>query len=348
MAFLNAPIEEGVELYIEPPHTIKLNPGEQLRLRKGLYGLVQGSARWHILLAKTLITFGYTRNPAEPCLFSRTTADGTTFMAIVVDDFAITGSTRKAINTAKAELSATWDCTDFGELDWFVKINVSRHKSTGRMRLSQETYVNKMVDLFLPHSARPVSTPMAPDLKLSESMCPTTLEDKAAMKHVPYRELLGSLQYARLTRPDILQAISNVAKYQTNPGQAGLQPKTASSTSVAEYIALTSAVKELIWVRQMITSFGFEVENNIPVFEDNEACIHLATNPAAPKRTRHVDIRYHFIRDYCTNKTIDVQYVCTKLQVADILTKALPRPQFEHLRSELQVSKLDFIPDQLQ
>ena len=96
-----------------------------------------------------------------------------------------------------------------------------------------------------------------------------------------------------------------------------------SSTSVAEYIALASAVKELIWVRQMITSFGFEVENNIPVFEDNEACIHLATNPTAPKRTRHVDIRYHFIRDYCTNKTIDVQYVCTKLQVADILTTAL-------------------------
>ena len=64
------------------------------------------------------------------------------------------------------------------------------------------------------------------------------------------------------------------------------------------------------------------------IFEDNQSCIALANNPVHYARTKHIDIRYHFIRDYA-NKDIDIIYCPTKEMVADLLTKPLARPAFE-------------------
>ena len=341
-AFLNADIEPDIELYIDPPPCITLKPGERLRLRKGLYGLVQGSARWAMLLAETLRRLGFKRCHSDSSVYSRDDHRGKTMMAVVVDDFCLTANSIDAVNCAKAEIKAIWDCTDFDDLDWFIKIHVQRRKSTGRMRLSQKTYIQGMVDRYLTRRGRTftkIDTPMDPKLRLSTSMSPVSESDKLEMRrNIPFRQLLGSLQYARLTRPDAIQAISSVAKFSTNPGMphyeagirvlrylhttqnhcldykssglapgqpwnievyvdadwandpdfrrsrsgfiimannnpisfgSGLQPKTSSSTPVAEYVALASAVKELIWLKQLLRELNVGVIEPVTVYEDN-------------------------------------------------------------------------------
>ena len=278
------------------------------------------------------------------------------------------------------------------------------------MTISQGAYIEKLLHRYTtldPETPyKPYDTPMSTAAvdRLSLLMCPNNPADRDYMLKREYRGLLGSLQYCRHTRPDILQSLSECAKFQTNPGPrhyqaamrilfylhhtrqhrimwnssgkkpgepwhlevfvdadwandpdcrrsrsgyvirangntlaygTGLQPKCSSSTPVAEYIALASAVKEVIYIKQLLASLAIPVATPIQIHEDNRTCIHIATNPAAPRKTRHVDIRYHFIRDYHLDGIININYCKSKLMIADIFTKPLARPAFRRLRSEL-------------
>ena len=233
----------------------------------------------------------------------------------------------------------------------------------------------------------------------------TTEEDRQKIKDFPYRSLLGALQYFRLTRPDVLQAISECSKYQNNPGLqhikaalrilaylkwnpdwgilykktgrrygeswdielyvdsdhaadmdhrrsrtgyiilvngtnmidfgTAMQPRTATSTPVSEYVALASGLKQLLWIKQIFEECGVKINKPMLVHEDNEACIAVATNPMAQKRTRHVDIKHHFIRDFVDDETIKIVWCPTSEMLADMMTKALTGPTLKIERAKI-------------
>ena len=80
--------------------------------------------------------------------------------------------------------------------------------------------------------------------------------------------------------------------------------------------------------------------------EDNQACIQIADNPISQRRTRHVDIRYHFVRDYIEDGTVTVKYWPTAQMLADIMTKMMPKPTFVRLRDKIIGDVMQFIkPD---
>ena len=116
------------------------------------------------------------------------------------------------------------------------------------------------------------------------------------------------------------------------------QSTVALSTAEAEYIALSSATQEVIWLRQLLTDIGENCTKPVTVWEDNQAAIGLTRNPIGHKRTKHIDIKYHFVREHVLNGNVLVKYCNTKDMVADIFTKSLPRKQFEYLRSELGIN----------
>jgi hypothetical protein len=101
------------------------------------------------------------------------------------------------------------------------------------------------------------------------------------------------------------------------------QPVIAISTAESEYIAATEAAKEAIWFRLFMNELGFPQLTTI-LYEDNEACILLSKNPQAHNRTKHIQIRFHFIREKVASDEINLKYVSTKAQLADILTKGTP------------------------
>jgi hypothetical protein len=101
------------------------------------------------------------------------------------------------------------------------------------------------------------------------------------------------------------------------------QPVTAFSTAESEYIAAAEAAKEAIWWRLFMTELGFTQSTTI-LHEDNEACILLSKNPQSHHRTKHIQIRFHFIREKVASNELKLQYVSTKEQLADIFTKGTP------------------------
>jgi hypothetical protein len=110
---------------------------------------------------------------------------------------------------------------------------------------------------------------------------------------------------------------------------------TALSSCEAEYVALTEAVKEILWLVQHFRALGVELEVPIFIFGDNTAAIALAKNPVFHQRTKHIDIKHHFLREHIKAGTIKLFYVDTKQNVADVLTKLTSAPVFNSLVSRL-------------
>ncbi|UYV63214.1 hypothetical protein LAZ67_2003462 [Cordylochernes scorpioides] len=105
------------------------------------------------------------------------------------------------------------------------------------------------------------------------------------------------------------------------------------STTESEYIAASKATKEAIWLRQLLRELHQEQVKPTTIFCDDQICIRLVHNPEYHKRTKHIDISYHFIRDHFQKHAIDLLYVCANDQAADIFTKALPPEKYR--RSQL-------------
>lgn len=93
----------------------------------------------------------------------------------------------------------------------------------------------------------------------------------------------------------------------------------------AEYMALTDATKELIFLKEFITELGFEKSSGGILFNDNLGAKKLAENPAYHARTKHIDIRHHFVREALKDRKVSIQHLSTEDMPADLMTKGLPR-----------------------
>ncbi|GJY83234.1 hypothetical protein Tco_0496610 [Tanacetum coccineum] len=102
------------------------------------------------------------------------------------------------------------------------------------------------------------------------------------------------------------------------------QRSTAISTTEAEYIAMSGCCAQILWMRSQLKDYGFDF-NKIPLYCDNKSAISLCCNNVQHSRSKHIDIRHHFIREQVENRVVELYFVETNYQLADILTKALPR-----------------------
>jgi hypothetical protein len=114
------------------------------------------------------------------------------------------------------------------------------------------------------------------------------------------------------------------------------QTSVALSTAEAEYVAAGQCYAQLLCMRQTIQDFGYNL-SEVPLLCDNESAIRLAVNPIEHSRTKHIDMRHHFLRDHQQKGDIDVYHISTENQLADIFTKPLDEKRFCRLRSELNV-----------
>jgi hypothetical protein len=115
------------------------------------------------------------------------------------------------------------------------------------------------------------------------------------------------------------------------------QTTVATSTCEAEYMALTEAAKEAIWLCRMLEEMNIRISRPITLCCDNQGALALAANPGRHKRTKHIDIRYHYIRECVESGMIVLKHVGSNDQAADALTKALQATKHEHACSQLKL-----------
>jgi hypothetical protein len=111
------------------------------------------------------------------------------------------------------------------------------------------------------------------------------------------------------------------------------------STAKAEYIAAGSYCAQILWMKATLKDFGINFKN-VPLLCDNESAVKLTNNSVQHQRTKHVDVRHHFIRDHQQKGDIAIENVGTEDQLADLFTKPLDEKRFHKLKNELNI--LDF------
>ncbi|GJR77987.1 hypothetical protein Tco_0090352 [Tanacetum coccineum] len=112
------------------------------------------------------------------------------------------------------------------------------------------------------------------------------------------------------------------------------QKCTAISSTEAEYIALSGCCAQILWMRLQLTDYGFQF-NKIPLYCDNKSAIALCCNNVQHSRAKHIDVCYHFIKEQVENGIVELYFVRTEYQLADIFTKPLPRERFNFLIEKL-------------
>jgi hypothetical protein len=117
------------------------------------------------------------------------------------------------------------------------------------------------------------------------------------------------------------------------------QHNVSLSTAEAEYVALSLCVQEILWLTSLLEEMGVSVKLPVRLFEDNQGAIAIAENEGYQSRAKHIDIRYHFIREHVKAKTIKLSYIESANQLADFLTKPIATKQFHRLLTMSMIGK---------
>ncbi|KAK9080130.1 hypothetical protein SSX86_001805 [Deinandra increscens subsp. villosa] len=390
-------LKEGVDgeedIYIDQPKGfVELGKEEYVcKLQRSLYGLKQSPRRWYRRFNDHIISLGFVRSEYDACVYFWECNSGSrVYLLLYVDDMLIAGKDLSVIKDIISMLSQEFDMKELGDAKKIIGMEIERNRTERTLKLSQGSYIRKILKSYGMEGCKPVRTSFATHFKFSSKDSPKTEAEVQEMDRVPYSQVVGSLMFLMVcTRPDISFGVSVVSRFLSNPGKAHwqavkwilrylagtqaagiwfgrtsdksetiqgyvdsdfakdldkyrsvtgyvfllfgsivswkatLQGVVALSSTEAEYMALTEAVKEALWLSRFIAELGIEVADTC-IKCDNQGAIALSKNGVFHERTKHINVKYHFIREVINSGEVLVEYVNTNQNWADVFTKALP------------------------
>jgi hypothetical protein len=392
-AFLNGDLEE--EVYMEQPEGFSLtdNPNYVCKLKKALYGLKQAPRAWYSRLDKFLQEKGFKKGTVDSNLYIKSEGDDLLVVLVYVDDIVFGCTNESSVQWFAKCMQTEFEMSMIGELSYFLGLQVKQ--SSAGIFISQEKYLKEILKKFQMEDSSTVSTPMVVGCKLSKDDISPDVDQRT------YRSMIGSLLYITASRPDIMQAVGMVGRFQSAPKQSHLvavkrifkylkgtmtyglwyprnqnfqliaysdadwancvderkstsggafflgdslvawlskkQGSISLSTTEAEYIAAATCCTQILWMIQTLADLKVTYTDPIPIHCDNTSAISVSKNPVLHSKTKHIPIKYHFLREQVTNRVVQLNYIPSKEQIADILTKPLAATPFGYLRKKLGV-----------
>ncbi|GKB79161.1 retrovirus-related pol polyprotein from transposon TNT 1-94 [Tanacetum coccineum] len=335
--FLNGILRE--EVYVSQPNGFvdQDNPNHVYKLKKALYVLKQAPRAWYYLLLKFLLSQEFSKGTMDPTLFIRRQGKDILLIQIYVDDIIF--AFHKVLEALIYSLNIVLEI--FEKKIWYG-------------------------------SSDPVDTPMVEKSKLDEDTQGKVVDP------THYRGMVGTLMYLTASRPDLTFSVCMCARYQAKPTEKhlhavkrifkyirgtvnkglwypkdssialttytdadheGCQDTRRSTSRKAEYIALSRCCAQILWMRSQLTDYGFQF-NEVPLCCNNKSAIALCCNNAQHSRAKHIDVHYYFIKDQVENGIVELYFVRTEYQLADIFTKPLPRERFNFLIDKLGMKSM--------
>ncbi|GJR12250.1 retrovirus-related pol polyprotein from transposon TNT 1-94 [Tanacetum coccineum] len=357
LQFLNGNLRE--EVYVSQPDGFvdPDKPNYVYKLKKALYGLKQAPRAWYDMLSSFLISNDFSKGSVDPTLFIRREGNELLLVQIYVDDIIFAASTPELCDLFAKIMCSKFKMSMMGKISFFLGLQISQ--SPRGIFINQSKYALESLKKYGYESCDPVDTPMVEKSKLDED------KDGKAVDPSHYRGMIGTLLYLTASRPDLQFAICMCARYQARPTEKHLNavkrifrylkgtvhrglwyPKDSSFalTTFADADHAGCQDTRLLWMRSQLTDYGLGF-NKIPMYCDNKSAIALYCNNVQHSRSKHIDIRFYFIKEHVENGVIELYFVNTKYQLADIFTKALGRERIEFLINKLGMRS--FTPDTL-
>ncbi|GJV99067.1 retrovirus-related pol polyprotein from transposon TNT 1-94 [Tanacetum coccineum] len=246
---------------------------------------------------------------------------------------------------------------------WYDEIfNFLIHQSQRGIFINQAKYAQEILKKHGMTSCDSIGTPMA--TKPLDADLSGTPKDQ-----MKYRSIVGALMYLTASRPNIIHATCYCAHYQARPTEkhlkevkrifryfkntinmglwypkdnsfkltaflysdhAGCLDSRKSTSAKAEYMSLSVYCAQVLWLRTQLTDYGFHF-NKIPMYCNSQEAIGISCNPVQHSRMKQINVRYHFIKEQVENSIVELFFVRTEYQLADLFTKALPDDRFKYL-----------------
>ncbi|GKB72320.1 putative ribonuclease H-like domain-containing protein, partial [Tanacetum coccineum] len=343
--FLYGTIENEVYVCQPPGFEDPQFPDKVYKVEKALYGLHQAPRAWYETLSTYLIENGFRRGTIDKTLFIKKDKGDILLVQVYVDDIIFRSIKKALCDEFEGLMHKRFQMSSMWELTFFLGLQVQQ-KEDG-IFISQYKYVAEILKKFDFATMKIASTPIETNKALVKDE-----EAKAVDVHL-HRLMIGSLMYLTTSRLDImfavcayardspfdLEAFSNcdyagasVDKKSTTGGcqflgrrliswQCKKQIIVANSTTEAEYVAAANCCGQVLWIQNQMLDYGFNFMNT-KIHIDNESTICIVKNPVFHSKTKHIEIRHHFIRDSYEKKLIQVIKIHTDHNVADLLTKA--------------------------
>eukprot|EP00253_Pinus_taeda_P035890 PITA_35890 len=363
-AFLHGAIKE--EAYVEQPLGFEVQDRDThvCRLKKALYGLKQAPRAGYERMDSYLMKLGFTRSNADPNLYFKVVEGKPLILVLYVDDLFLTGlevwqrpgeiflSQGKYI----VKLLERFGMVDCKSVSTPMELNFKKlsGSAAGPILANPTEYRQLIGALMFLVNTRPdicfaVNT-------LSQQMVEPHLFHWVGAKNL-LRYLRGTINHGlRYTAGSVILggytdadwAGSVVDRKSTsgccfNLGSASIswmsrkQKSVALSTAEAEYIAASMACCEAVWLRKLFSELFQHVLDTTVILCDNQSGIRMTENPVFHDQSKHIDIRYHFIRDMVQRGAVRLDHIGTDEQVANILTKPLGKVKFLTFRESLGV-----------
>ncbi|GJY78808.1 retrovirus-related pol polyprotein from transposon TNT 1-94 [Tanacetum coccineum] len=346
-AFLNGELKE--EVYVSQPEGFvdQDNPSHVYKLKKALYGLKQAPRAWYDMLSSFLISQQFSKGAVDPTLFTRHAGNDILLVQIYVEDiiFAFT-NTAMSYEFAN-QMTNKFKMSMMGQMSFFLGLQISQ--SPRGIFINQSNYASEMVKKYGLHSTDSVDTPMIENKKLDED-----LQGKQVDATL-YRGMIGSLMYLTASRPDLNYVVCLCARYQAKPTEKHLQVVKRifrylngtiniglwySKDTDMSLTAYADADHARCQDTRRSTSgsarfLGDKLISWSSKKQKSTAILSTEAEYIALYRAKHIDIRYHFIKEQVESRIMELYFVRTEYQLADIFTKPLPRERFNFLIDKL-------------
>ncbi|CAA7043509.1 unnamed protein product [Microthlaspi erraticum] len=332
-----------------------------------LNGILQEEAprAWYEHLTKFLIDTGYVRGTVDKTLFTLEKKNEMMMVQIYVDDIIFGGTSEKLVENFVKSMTKEFKMSMVGELKYFLGLQVNQTEKG--IFISQSTYAKNLLVKFGLDKCKEARTPMSTTTKIGKDEQGEDVDAKPKQSHLQAvkkilryvkgtvnlgifyskgsnRNLAGYCDADWAGCADDRKSTSGGCFFLGNNLIAWLSKKQNSvslSTAEAEYIALGSCCTQLIWMRQMSADYGME-SGPFLVYCDNKSAIDISKNPVQHSRTKHIDIRHHFVRELVEEKQVVLEHVVTDLQLADLFTKPLDFNRFVTLRNSIGICTSGF------
>ncbi|CAI7827079.1 unnamed protein product [Closterium sp. NIES-54] len=330
-AFLYAPVD--TEIFVELPHGSHGEPNQVCQLLKSLYGIKQAPRLWQQYLHARLTRIGFRQLPHDQGMYRLTKDDDYILLIVYVDDLLYIGSIDNVTTWFEGELQRDLMLTVSSTVMQYLGLNIQEEE--GAIYLNAAKYADTIGKRFA-LTPTTISTPYrytAGNNKIeSAPLKPAGIRN--------YQRKLGCLLFAAVTcRPDLSYSTSQLATYLKSPEDEHMKELDralhyleliALSSAEAEYIALCSATKEGLYLRELLEEAKLAQLPSFSLFCNNQSAIRIANKNGFANRTKHIALRYFFVKDEIEKGRLELSHCPTSEMAADYLTKKLGKSKFEY------------------
>nr|GFA62217.1 hypothetical protein [Tanacetum cinerariifolium] len=265
------------------------NPNHVYKLKKALYGLKQAPRAWYDMLSSFLISQDFSKGSVDPTLFIRKNGNDLLLVQIYVDGIIFAASTLELCDLFANLMCSKFKMSMMDRISFFLGLQISQ--SPGGIFINQSKYALESLKKYGFESCDPVDTPMVDKSKLDED------KERKAVDPSHYRDAdhAGCQDTHRSTSGSVQFLGERLISWSSKRKKSA-----AISSTEAEYIALSGCCAQISWMRSQLLDYGLEF-NKIPMYCDNESAIALCCNNVQHSRSKHIDIRYHFIKEQSIN-----------------------------------------------